>query len=150
MQEKELLVKVVEMEEAIVGIRKDGLGHVYLKSGTELDVDLQVRLYANYLKLTGGRKYNFIFEAGEYVTITSEARQNAKHLEAASPVGAIAAVVNNLAYRLIADFYYKFNKPQKPYKVVRNFQEGIRWLKSLEHEWHSEEANRRKSEIQTN
>jgi hypothetical protein len=132
MQEQELLVKVIEMEEAIIGIRKDGLGHVYMRSGTDLTVNLQWRMLENYRKITEGKDYKFIFEAGEQVVITNEARANAKNIQAVSPVQAIAAIVNNLGYRLIAEFYYKINKPQKPFKAVCNIEEAVKWLKALE------------------
>jgi hypothetical protein len=134
MQEKELLVKVIEMEEVIIGIRKDGLGHVYMKPGTELTVELQWRMLESYRQITGGKGYKFIFEAGDHVVITAEARENAKSIQEVSPVQAIAAVVNNLGYRLIAEFYYKINKPKKPFKAVRTIEEAVKWLNSLESE----------------
>lgn len=130
MQEQELLVKVIEMEEVIIGIRKDGLGHAYLKPGAELGIRLQEKMLDAYLCLTGGKKHAFIFEAGDYVSITKEARENARYIQDRSPVRAIAAVTDNLAYRLVADFYSKVHKPRYPFKAVGSIQEAIRWLHS--------------------
>lgn len=130
MHQKELLEKVIEIDEAIIGLRKDGIGHVYFKPGMELTIAIQYKLLDCYNEITGGIKTPFIFEAGEYVNVTSEARDNATHLEAIAPLSATVVVVNNLAYKLIADFYYKFNRPKQPYKVVSSFNDGIAWLKT--------------------
>lgn len=83
-----------------------------------------------YIELCGNKFHPFIFEADEYVTVTKEARDNALSLEEKSPVGLSAVIVKSLAHKLIADFYMKFNKPRRPYKVFKDFNEGINWLKS--------------------
>lgn len=75
-------------------------------------------------------KTPFIFEAGNDVSVTKEARENAIKLEERSPMGACAVIVSNTAYVLIANFYYKFNKPTIPYNVFKKFEKGIDWLKT--------------------
>ncbi len=46
-------------------------------------------------------------------------------------LGATAVVVDTLAYKLIANFYLKFNKPKRPYKVFSKEEEAIKWLKTI-------------------
>ena len=77
-------------------------------------------------------KRPFIFSAGEFVSITKEARKNATKMEDQVPVSASAVLVINLAQKLIADFYYKFDKPKNPLKVFRDFDKGIEWLKKTD------------------
>jgi hypothetical protein len=103
---------------------------VYLKDGTELNVELQMKMLEIYDELTGGVKSPFIFEANPSVTITKEARDNAISLEERSPMGSCAVVVNTTAHLLIANFYYKFNKPKVPYKVFKDFDKAIKWLET--------------------
>lgn len=129
MLEQERIIKKVETELYIVGIRDDGIIHVFYKEHTELDVKLQLEMLDVYIQLCGNKQYPFIFEAEEYITVTKEARDNALSLEDQSPLSMSAILVKNLAHKLIADFYLKINKPRRPYKVFKDFQEGINWLK---------------------
>lgn len=128
MKEQDQLIRKIENDFAIVGMRKDGIVHVYFKPHTELTVTVQEVLLVVYNEITGGEKHPFIFQAGEYCTISKDARENAGKIEHLSPAKASVVYVNTLAHKLIAEFYYKFNKPVQPYKVVSEFSDGIRWL----------------------
>lgn len=130
MNDGDLIVRKVEIEEAYFLLRKDGIVCVKLKDDTELDIPLQWKLMEVYDELTDGIKSPFIFEAGIGCTVTKEARDNAIKLEERSPMGACAVIVTNTANLLIANFYYKFNKPNIPYKVFKKFDQGVEWLKT--------------------
>lgn len=132
MNSRDQLVREIESDDAVYGLRADGILHVYMKDNLELDVPAQWRMMEVYDELTGGDKTPFIFEAGVGVTVTKEARDNAIKLEQRSPIGACAVIVSNTAYVLIANFYYKFNKPSIPYNVFKKFDKGIEWLKTTE------------------
>jgi hypothetical protein len=69
-----------------------------------------------------------MFDAMDNVTITKEARENAIKLEEKSPSYASAAIANSLPYRLIANFYLKFNKPGIPFRLFRKEEEALEWL----------------------
>ena len=84
-----------------------------------------------YWKVTDVHR-SFIFTAGEFITLTREAQKNARVIEKEVPVKASALIVNNLAQKLMADFYYKIDKPLQPLKVFREFEKGIEWLKIQE------------------
>jgi hypothetical protein len=84
--------------------------------------------YAN--EITGGAKSLFVFDGGEFVSITKEARENAVVIEDSTPTKASAIVVKNLGQKIIADFYYKVNRPKQPYKVFWQFDKAIEWLHS--------------------
>lgn len=128
MNQKERIIKKHETNDYIIGLRDDGIVHVLYKDGSELDVKMQLEMLEVYKQVCHNKLTPFIFEAEEYVTITKEARDNATSLEDESPLSMSAIIVKNLAHKLIADFYLKFNKPKRPYKVFKNFQEGIDWL----------------------
>lgn len=128
MKQSERIVKQVEDPEFIIGLRDDGLMHMYYKSGTVIDVNIQNRVRDAAFSLSGNKKMPCLFEAGEYVTLTKEARANAIDSEESFPACASAVIVQHLAYKMIADFYYKINKPKQPFKVFRNIEEAIEWL----------------------
>ncbi len=134
MNQENQLARRVENEHAVVGLRQDGIIHVYFKPHTELNVELQEIMLKIYNEITGGKQSLFIFEAGPYVVVTKEAREHTVDLEPRSPIKATVVYVNTLAYKLVAEFYYKFNKPLRPYKVTSDFQSGIDWLLQTEKE----------------
>lgn len=128
MKQSERIIKKIEDPEFIIGLRDDGLMHMYYKSGSVIDVNIQNRVRDAAFSLSGNKKMPCLFEAGEYVTLTKEARANAIDSEDNFPALASAVIVQNLAYKMIADFYYKINKPKQPFKVFRNIEDAITWL----------------------
>lgn len=117
----------VDTEEIIVSLRKDGIIHVYIKPNIHIDIDVQKRMLAAYWKVTDVRR-PFVFEVGEFTSISKEARQNATKIEEDAPVAATAIVVTNLGHRIIADYYYKFNRPKRPIKIFKNSESAVEWL----------------------
>jgi hypothetical protein len=125
------IVNQIEIPEAFMRLRSDGLVHVYYKENTTLDVELQTRMVALYWQLTNNQKANFIFEADEGFFLTKEARENSIQLESHTPVKASAVIVTNLASRIVANFFIKMNKPKIKYKLFGTVEEAAKWLKSL-------------------
>ena len=125
------IIKEIKIEEATVKLRSDGIVHVYYHKNTLLDVKLQKKMLVIFNEITGIKKSSFIFEADEGLVLTKEARDNAITMEDKTPVIATAVVADNLAYRIVANFYIKVNKPKGAYRIVSSVEEGAKWLKSL-------------------
>ncbi len=125
------IVDSIDSPEAIVRLRRDGIVHITFKKDIIFDVEAQLRHLDINNKITGGKKSYFIYDAEENVTITKEARDNATKIEHLAPVKGTVVVANNLAYRIIANFYIKFNKPKTPFKVVDSFEKAVDWIKCL-------------------
>ena len=125
------VLEIIDHEKVTVSKRNDNIIHVCFKPNTEITIEFQVELVNMYDQLTGGEKSLFIFEGGEFVSVTKEARENAILIEGSTPTKASAIVVRNLAQKIVADFYYKINKPKQPFKVFWSFEKGIHWLQSL-------------------
>lgn len=128
MTQPEQLVHRIELPESIIGLRKDGVLHIYFKPFIEITCEYQERQLKVLNEITGGKKYPAIYEAGENVTAGSEARENGIRLESITPTSCKVVYAKTLAHKLIAEFYYKFNKPKQPYRVFSDFEEGIAWL----------------------
>lgn len=134
MKEPQNIIRQIENEFAIVGLRNDGIVHVYYKPNTEISVPVQEIMLTAFNEITGGKKHLFIFQADQYVTVNKEARINAISMEAKTPIKATVVYVTNLAHKIVAEFYYKFNKPVQPYKVASEFEDGIKWLLEIDNE----------------
>jgi hypothetical protein len=125
------VINTIETSEVIVRLRRDGIIHATYKKDTVFDIALQLKMLEINNTITDGKRSYFIYDAEENVTITKEARDNAIKIEHLAPVKGSVVVANNLAYRIIANFYVKFNKPKTPFKVVDTFDKAVQWIKSL-------------------
>jgi hypothetical protein len=122
------LVKSIEHESFFLGMRTDGIAYFFLRNNVEITVELQSEFIIAYNNLSDGKFYPIVYEPGDNCNITKEARENAILLEDLSPISATAIIAPNSIYQLIANFYIKFNKPKKPYKVFKKMDDAINWL----------------------
>lgn len=125
-------VKQLDFPEVNIQLKSNGIVYVLFKDNCTLDIDLQMRLLDYYVDITEGKRMRFVFLAGDNVSITKEARDNAVLIEEKSMVGASAIIVTNLAYKIIANFYMKVNKPKRPLKAFANESDALEWLSNIE------------------
>lgn len=121
----------IEIEEATITERADGIVYVHFKEGTEITVELQGKMLDIYSEICSEKKKPFLFSASEYVSIGKEARDNSIVLEALYPGLASAVVAPSIAYKLIANFYLLVNKPKSPYKVFSDEDSAVEWLSTF-------------------
>ncbi|MBN8696897.1 MAG: hypothetical protein J0L87_10215 [Bacteroidetes bacterium] len=122
---------LIETKIAIISVEENGIGFQYFKDNTILDVPEQMENLEAIIKVTGNKPTPFVISAGKNVIITKEARDNALPLESLSPINASAIIVQNLAYRLIAEFFIKVQKPKNPYKIFTDKENAIEWCKQF-------------------
>lgn len=130
MHQKERIIQLVERDKFCVGLRDDGILHVYFRDNTVLDIDIQNE-YLDILEEhfpQPGKK--IIYEAGKNCSLTKPARDNAISMEARVNSSASVVFVQNAVYRMIANFYYKFNRPKQEMYVTGKFSEAVEWLLS--------------------
>ncbi len=123
-----ITISEIDLSEVNIQLKSNGIVYVFFKDNCVLDVKLQLIMVDEYNKITNHKLTPSIFFAGDNVSITKEARENAVSLEDKSPLSPTAIVITNLAYKLIAEFYMKFNKPKRPYKIFKNEKDAVEWL----------------------
>lgn len=109
----------------------DGIIHVLYLDHAEITVEIKKEMHEIYMHITGGKKHPFVFGAAGSIWFTKEAREYASEIEPKQPFLAVAMFAPTLGYRLMAEFYGKFNKPIAPYRVFKDMEEAINWLKSF-------------------
>lgn len=128
MEKEAISYKIVENEHAQVTFDDREIMFVYIKSGTHVTPEIQETFLELYDQISPEKKVPFLFEAGEFVTFSKEAIDNAPDLEPRTPLCASAMIATNLAQKILADFYFKFKKTRNPQKVFRNKEAAIQWL----------------------
>jgi len=110
----------------------DDLGILWIihKDGTEMDIEKAKEHAEACYKMCNGNPTRMIIDArGKYAIITPEAKDYLAHNEEIIKIRkAHAILVDSVANRLLANFYFKFNKPLGPGKVFNSKQSALLWL----------------------
>lgn len=125
------ITKEINLPEASISLREDGIVHVHYHENVLIDIPLQLKMLEEFNEITRSKLTPFIFTASDGVQVTLEARDNAIKSEENTPCYGTAVIVTNTAYNLIANFYLKFNKPKRPYRVFSNKEAAVKWLKTI-------------------
>jgi hypothetical protein len=128
---KELQMKVIELKNSTVSLSKEGILHIQIKSGADMQLNDAIRIVEAMGTIGGGKKFPVLIDCGDYVNIDKEVR-----IFSASPEGNIYTLAEAVAYasfahKLVADFYVKHNRPSVPTKVFPNKTEATEWLKTF-------------------
>lgn len=124
-------INEIDLPEVNIQRKSNDIIYVLFKDNCTLHIDLQMRLLEQYNKIAENKLMPFIFMAAENVSITKEARDNAVKIEDISMIGSSAVIVTSLPYKLIANFYLRFNKPKRPFKVFSDEEQAVKWLKTM-------------------
>jgi hypothetical protein len=111
-----------------ISLDKQGIVHIIYLRGHLIDVKEKILEKNALLKITKGVKHPILISFESYVTITKEAKEYSILVELEQPFLAVAILVENFAYQLMADFYFKFYKPKIAYKVFKSQDKAIEWL----------------------
>jgi hypothetical protein len=118
----------IQTSTSVISLGSDRILRVIFKTNAVITPKTLKADHKIYTRLANGGKHPFLFDAGHNAVYTSEARDFAHKLSSES-MTAVAVIVRNLAHRLIAEFYYRINKPTVPYKVFGSIEDAVDWLK---------------------
>lgn len=122
------VIKKTETDAAQISVCSDGIIRVMIKKNTEVNAERFKTLFEVYNELVQGQKHPFIYYAEDSTsTVSEEGRAFAKKEEYSFPKVCNAVVVTRLAHKLLANFYFKFNKPNYPFKVFDKMDDAEQW-----------------------
>jgi hypothetical protein len=77
----------------------------------------------------GSNKYTMITATKDFFNMTPDARATfAEEMKKGFELEKMAILVNSLAYRILANFFIRFDKPPVPTKMFNSRKEAIDWL----------------------
>lgn len=114
-------------------IRKGDNGHLYIEifDGQELDVEDIKALMAAKDQLCGSKPHTTVFIAGNYSSLSQEAREYASTKEAYGAAIAKSIVAKSLPTRLMGNFFIRYNNPPAPTRLFKNEEEAVAWLNEM-------------------
>ncbi len=121
-------VELILLPNMNILLDKQGIVRVTYLGGSVIDLEDKQQEKEAVWKITKGVKHPFLFSFESMVTVTKEAKEYSIAVEMEQPFLAIAILVDNFAYRLLADFYFRFYKPKVNYKVFKDEIKAVEWL----------------------
>lgn len=120
-------LEFVETDKVFVGMRPDGILHIFFKSNLVVDQPMQNWLLIVYNHLTKGEASPAVLEGGEFVRITKESTRYIEQYEDDVPLISNAVIVKNQAQFITAKFFLKFMKVSIPMKIFKRESDAIAW-----------------------
>ncbi len=121
----------IELKHSTVSLMDNGIMHIHIKGGNELELTDAVLIVEAMGKLGGGKKYPLFIDCDEFASVDKEVRVFSASAESNIYVLAEAIAYDSLAHKLISNFYIKYNKPSVPTKTFPDKEEAIAWLKTF-------------------
>jgi len=116
-----------EFNIALLRIYDNQIFHIYFFSGGHITMSFIEEIYAFHRDF-GPKIYKNLFEFESHVDLDPEVRVWASAPDGNKFTIADALVINNLAHRLLASFYLRYNKPIKPTRIFYNKDKALNWL----------------------
>ncbi|HXB41441.1 MAG TPA: hypothetical protein VNZ49_12920 [Bacteroidia bacterium] len=123
--------KIIELRASTVSLREDGIMHIHIKSGAQMELTDAIKVIEAMGKLGNKKKFPVLIDCGEFASVDKEARRFSASKDANIYTLADAVAYHTLAHKFLADFYMNHNKPEIPTKVFEDNESAIAWLRTL-------------------
>jgi hypothetical protein len=112
-------------------LRSDGIMYIRISSEKDESVELVKKMVEKMGEMVNYRQAPMLARHEEFALPGKENRDYWATKEACPYSKADAFIINSVAMKLIANFYLKINKPERPTRMFTNEKEAIRWLKTF-------------------
>ncbi len=132
----ELLPEVKILKEysdriCIIKLRSDNILQFNTIKNVEYSKDEAASVIKSILDVAKGKQYYILVIAHDTSNVTVEGMRLLSSAQAMSYAIAKAYVINSIPHKMMANFYLKFLKPEKPVRFFRSQAEAEKWLHSL-------------------
>lgn len=119
------------LENSTVRLREDGIMHVHMRPGWQLELSDAVEIVEAEGKLGGGGKFPTLHTMDKYITLGEGVREFSA-AEGTKYTSAEAYVIKSLSQRILGNFYLKVDKPSVPTRLFTDVDNAIEWLKTFQ------------------
>lgn len=111
--------------------KSDGIMYIHVSSEVEESVPIAMKMVEKLGKMTNRKKVPLLFNFDEFALPGKANREFWSKKEACPYSLADAFIVSSNGLRIIANFYLKINKPERPTKMFTDEESAIKWLKTF-------------------
>jgi hypothetical protein len=112
-------------------LRADGIIYVSISPEKEETVELAKKMVIKMGEMLNHKQAPILFKHQDFALPGKANRDYWATKEACPYSKAEAFIINSIALQLIANFYLKINKPERPTKMFTHEEEAIKWLKTF-------------------
>ncbi len=131
MEKEECHVEIIELKTATICLREDGIMHVHIKSGAEMQIGDAMQVVKAMGKLGNKKKFPVLIDCEAFSSVDKEAWLFSKSKDANIYTSADAIAYHSMAHKLLADFFIKNNPSEIPTKIFQDNESAIEWLKTF-------------------
>jgi hypothetical protein len=121
-------IETISFPSMTLRLDSEGIVHVRYLEGQTIDEKEKLQEYEAAMRITKGVPHPFIFSFESYVTVTKRAKELSIEIEMKQPFLVVAIIVDNMAYQILADFYFKIYKPKVFCRVFKSPEKATKWL----------------------
>lgn len=120
---------IVETDKILCCLLPDGVFYSYNKPGTLCKIGDLKLIFEQYKIHAVNGPLKIIAEMGEHSQMDKKSREFLQQHK----IDAIceAAIIHNLAQRILINFYHRLKSHSHPSKVFRNFDNSLKWVHSM-------------------
>lgn len=126
-----MTTKTIDLGKSTITFEEDQIAHLNLKQGELVEIDELKTIFEEIAKQAGEKKFRLLVTAGNSASLSPEAREYASSAESSDVIVADAVVVQNYSHEMTANFFIRFNKPNRPTRLFKNREAAYEWLKTF-------------------
>ena len=119
---------------AEISFLKEGIVHIHYLAGNDYTVGDNKLIFERVASLTKLKRVRILISGGDFVTHDAEATKYNASAEVMDRCSAVAMITQELADRLVANFFMKFYKPLAPVRFFSKQEDAIEWLQKFNNE----------------
>lgn len=110
---------------------KEGIVHIHYTAGTEFNLEDNKTIFAAVTHATRLKKVRIMITGGDFASHDTESTRYNASEEVMSRCSAVAMVTQNLAERIISNFFLKIYKPKAPVRIFDSNEKALNWLQKF-------------------
>lgn len=125
------IVKEIVLPHTHLILRSDGIVQISYPDHFDFTLKDSIESVNAIGEITNGVPHPILKIPGKYTSVDNDTREHVAKGDGARFSIAEAFIIKSLAHKMIASFYIKFNKPQKPTNFFSDIQSAEKWLKTF-------------------
>ena len=125
------IVREIVLPHSHLKLRSDGIVIITYPDHFDFTIKESIESVNAIGKLTNGIQHPILKIPGKYTSVDHDTRDHVAKGDGARFSIAEAFIIESLAHKLLASFYIKIYKPQKPTQFFNNVKNAEKWLKTF-------------------
>ncbi|MCH2214990.1 MAG: hypothetical protein MK086_07470 [Flavobacteriales bacterium] len=119
----------IELSNCWLDIDDDEIVELHIMSNCVVEADEVDEIFENIHQNFAGAK-GLLVTAGKQASLSQEAREKVSAGNVTKQIIADAIVVKDYQHHMTANFFVRYNKPQRPTEIFKTDEEARKWLKN--------------------